>query len=39
MEAGAHQIAFDASGLPSGIYLARLEASGRTQVQKLVLMK
>jgi len=38
-EAGAHEVTFDASGLPSGIYFARLTAEGTTQVQKLVLLK
>jgi hypothetical protein len=38
-DAGDHEITFDASGLPSGIYLARLSADGFTQTQKLVLMK
>ncbi|RJP80745.1 MAG: T9SS C-terminal target domain-containing protein [Candidatus Zixiibacteriota bacterium] len=38
-EAGAHQVTFDASGLPSGIYFARLSAGDVAQTQKLVLMK
>jgi len=37
--AGKHQAIFDGSGLPSGIYLARLQAGDFSQVQKLVLMK
>jgi len=37
--AGTHSVTFDASGLPSGIYLARLEAGDFSQVQKLVLLK
>ncbi len=37
--AGTHQIPFDGSGLPSGIYLARLTAGDWQQTQKLVLMK
>jgi hypothetical protein len=36
---GTHHILFDGSGLPSGIYLARLTAGDFSQVQKLVLMK
>ncbi|RJP76230.1 MAG: T9SS C-terminal target domain-containing protein [Candidatus Zixiibacteriota bacterium] len=38
-EAGSHQVTFDASGLPSGIYFARLTAGTFTQIQKLVLLK
>jgi len=37
--AGTHQITFDGSDLPSGIYLARLTAGDWSAVQKLVLMK
>jgi uncharacterized secreted protein with C-terminal beta-propeller domain len=37
--AGTHQIPFDGSGLPSGIYLARLTAGDWSAAQKLVLMK
>jgi hypothetical protein len=36
---GAHHILFDGSGLPSGIYLARLTVGDFTRTQKLVLMK
>jgi len=39
LQAGTHQIPFDGSGLPSGIYLARLTAGDFSAVQKLVLMK
>jgi len=38
-EAGAHEVTFDGSALPSGIYLAKLEAGGVIQTQKLVLVK
>ncbi|HEX7342693.1 MAG TPA: T9SS type A sorting domain-containing protein, partial [bacterium] len=38
-EAGVHEVTFDGSSLPSGIYIARLEAGGQTQVQKMVLMR
>jgi hypothetical protein len=38
-DAGVQEILFDASGLPSGIYLARLESGSCSQVQKLVLLK
>lgn len=37
--AGSHQIAFDGSDLPSGIYFARLAAGEYSAVQKLVLLK
>ncbi|RJP74932.1 MAG: T9SS C-terminal target domain-containing protein [Candidatus Zixiibacteriota bacterium] len=37
--AGSHEITFDASSLPSGIYFARLQAGDFTQTQKLVLLK
>jgi len=37
--AGAHEVTFDAAGLPSGIYFARLQAGDFTQTQKLVLLK
>ena len=37
--AGTHQILFDGSDLPSGIYLARLTAGDWSAVQKMVLMK
>ncbi|RJP80211.1 MAG: T9SS C-terminal target domain-containing protein [Candidatus Zixiibacteriota bacterium] len=39
MEAGSHKVIFDGSGLPSGVYLLRLEAGDFTRVQKLVLLK
>ncbi|RJP81436.1 MAG: T9SS C-terminal target domain-containing protein [Candidatus Zixiibacteriota bacterium] len=38
-EAGSHQVTFDASGLPSGTYFARLCAGNVTQTQKLILLK
>jgi hypothetical protein len=38
-DAGDHQITFDGSGLPSGIYFAKLTAGDFSQVQKLVLLK
>ncbi|TKJ40734.1 hypothetical protein CEE37_07155 [candidate division LCP-89 bacterium B3_LCP] len=38
-DAGAHEITFNASNLPSGIYFARMETGGYSAVQKLVLMK
>jgi parallel beta-helix repeat protein len=38
-EAGAHEVTFDASSLPSGIYFCRLEAGEFTASQKLILLK
>jgi hypothetical protein len=38
-EAGLHQVTWDASGLPTGIYFARIEAADRTMIQKLLLAK
>jgi hypothetical protein len=37
--AGRHEVTFDATDLPSGIYLARLMAGDLTQTQKLILLK
>ncbi|MBU1638255.1 T9SS type A sorting domain-containing protein, partial [bacterium] len=37
--AGNHEITFDASLLPSGIYFYRLEAGDFTAIKKMVLMK
>jgi hypothetical protein len=37
--AGTHEVTFDASALASGIYVARLEAEGRTAVAKLALVR
>ncbi|NNE69761.1 MAG: PKD domain-containing protein [Rhodothermales bacterium] len=39
LEPGRHQVTFDAEGLSSGIYLARLATDQRVSVQTLVLMK
>ncbi len=39
MEAGRHQVRFDASSLPSGIYLYRITAGSNTRVAKMVLLK
>jgi hypothetical protein len=37
--AGAHEVAFDASNLASGIYLAKMDAGAFSATQKLVLLK
>ena len=37
--AGRHQINFNAAGLPSGVYMVRLEAGGQVMVRKLTLLK
>ena len=39
MAAGAHTVSFDASGLASGTYLARLQAGSVSQTQAMVLLK
>ncbi|MCL5268745.1 MAG: T9SS type A sorting domain-containing protein [Bacteroidetes bacterium] len=36
---GNYRATFDGAGLPSGVYLYRLEAAGFTSVKKLILMK
>ncbi|RJP73436.1 MAG: T9SS C-terminal target domain-containing protein [Candidatus Zixiibacteriota bacterium] len=38
-EAGRQEVTFDGSGLPSGMYFARLSLGDFTQTQKLVLLK
>ncbi|MCX6641627.1 MAG: right-handed parallel beta-helix repeat-containing protein [bacterium] len=38
-EKGLHDVTVDGSGLPSGIYFAKLTAGDYSQVEKLVLMK
>jgi hypothetical protein len=37
--AGKHEMMFDASGLPSGVYLCRFEAGEMMQTRKMVLIK
>jgi hypothetical protein len=38
-EAGAFDVQFDASNIPSGAYLYKLEANNFTQMKKMILMK
>jgi len=37
--AGVHEVRFDGTGLPSGIYLVRLTAEEFTVVEEVVLLK
>lgn len=37
--AGSHTVAWDASGMPSGLYFVRLEAGGRSAMKRMVLAK
>ncbi|MCX6600387.1 MAG: S8 family serine peptidase [bacterium] len=39
LNAGAHRVAFDASGLAGGVYVAHLEAAGTTVSSKMMLIK
>lgn len=39
VEAGVHEVRFDGSGLPSGVYLCRLTAGEFVQTRKLMLLK
>jgi hypothetical protein len=39
MEAGSHEAKFDASRLPSGVYLYKLQAGNHIEVRKALLMK
>ncbi|MCC6477246.1 T9SS type A sorting domain-containing protein [bacterium] len=38
-EAGSHSVVFDATSLPSGLYLARLDAPGQSAVHRMLLTK
>lgn len=39
MAAGTHQVTFHAEGLPSGVYLYRMQSRGFVETKKLVLVK
>jgi hypothetical protein len=39
VEAGLHEVRFDGSSLPSGVYVYRLQAEGRSQSRKLLLVR
>lgn len=39
MSAGIHRIAFNAAGLPSGIYIYRMQAAGQTFSRKMLLLR
>jgi subtilisin-like proprotein convertase family protein len=39
MMTGDHQVTFDASGLPSGIYFYRLQANGVVETKKMIVSK
>lgn len=36
---GTHNVAFDASGLPSGVYVYRLSANGWSDAKKMVVLR
>ncbi len=38
-EAGSYEVNFDASGLPSGLYVYTLNAGGFSETKKMVLLK
>ncbi len=38
-QAGSHQVVLDAKGLSSGVYIVRVEASGKVAQAKVVLVK
>ncbi len=39
MSPGNHEVIFDASGLPSGIYVYRLTSGGFTDIKRMILLK
>ena len=39
LPAGAHSVAFDAAGLPSGVYMYKLEAGGQSMTRRMTLVK
>ncbi len=39
LSAGTYEISFRASGLPTGVYLIRMEAAGQVYTQRITLMK
>jgi photosystem II stability/assembly factor-like uncharacterized protein len=39
MDAGAHEVEFDASALPSGVYFYRLQAGGTVATKRLLLLR
>ena len=39
MEAGYHDVRFDASSLPSGVYISQLSAGSIVEVRKMMLVK
>jgi photosystem II stability/assembly factor-like uncharacterized protein len=39
MAPGEHQVAFDASGLPEGVYFYQLQANGMVETKKMVICK
>jgi hypothetical protein len=39
VQAGYHRVAWNAEGLPSGVYLAVLQADGQRWIRKMMLLK
>ncbi len=39
LPAGAHSVTFDAAGLPSGVYMYKLEAGGQSMTRRMTLVK
>lgn len=39
LSAGSHEVNFRAAGLPTGVYLVRVESQGHVQTQRITLMK